>query len=122
MQFRRALRNAETRDVRSRMQVEHYFAWRSQLVIILPDPFPNLGRHDSHHRIGAGVVFGMTSEHLDSQGPLLEVFRLTVERVLNDVAQKGRVLPAVSEAGAGEDALQLLPNRGPFSFRLGQPG
>jgi hypothetical protein len=101
------------------MQVKQHFPGGTQLVIILADPLPNLGGHDSHNRIGTRVVFGMASEHLNPQGSFLEVLRLSIERVLDDVAQKRRVLPAVSEAGTGEDALQLLPNSSPVLFGIG---
>jgi hypothetical protein len=79
-------------------------------VIVLADPFPNLGCHDSHNGIDTRVVFRGAPEHLDPQGSFLEVFRLSVQGVLDDVSQKRWILPAVSEAGASHDALQLLPN------------
>jgi hypothetical protein len=79
-------------------------------VIVLADPFPDLGCHDSHNRIDARVVYRRAPEYLNPQGSFLEVFRVSVQGVLDNVAQKRRILPAVSEAGASHDALQLFPN------------
>jgi hypothetical protein len=90
-------------------------------VIVSADPFPNLGCHDSHNGIDTRVVFRGAPEHLNPQGSFLEVHRLSVQGLLDDVAQKRRVLPTLSEAGAGHDALQLLANSGAFLLGVGHP-
>lgn len=90
-------------------------------MVVLADPLPDLGCHDSHNRIITRVISRVAPEDLNPQGAFFQAVGLSVEGVLDNEAKKRRVFLAVPEAGAGQDAFQLLANSGPFVLSVRVP-
>jgi hypothetical protein len=63
-------REPELREVAPSGKANAEFSFTAQLRIVLFETFPNFGRSVSNDRIPAGVIFGRTPEHHDTQYPL----------------------------------------------------
>ena len=102
--------------VGSKRQIDPRFRLVIGFLIILREPFPNFGRSRPDYGLEIRVIFRISPEHLNSQGPFLQLSRMSIERALDDIAQKCGVSPAVREQRIRQKPFELGLDRGTVDF------
>ena len=92
------------------------------LLIILGEPFPNFGGSGPDDRIEIRVIVRISPEDLNSQGPFLQFSRMSIQRTLDDIAEKVGISLAVLEERIGENPFQLGLDLGASNFGFGHGG
>ena len=89
------------------------------LLVILRQPFANLGHGAPHHVVGRSVIVGRSMEHLNADRPFLEPIATPLQRLIHNELQYGGITPAVVKSVAFKNLFQLLPNLFPLQICLG---
>ena len=92
------------------------------LLIILGEPFPDFGGRRTDYGIEIRVIVRIPSEDLNSQGPFLQFPRVSIQRTLYDIAEKGGIPFAVLEERIGKNPFQLGLNLGASHLGFGHGG
>ena len=81
------------------------------LVIVEQKSLSDFAGGVPNNGVGICVVCRRPIENLDAQSPLLQEIRLSVQGVLDNVLEQGRVSFAVGELWTGQNFLQLAQDR-----------
>jgi hypothetical protein len=100
------------RDVRTYGKLDHELAIVGCVVVVLHQPLANLTRSDADDRVCVGVVGGGAVEDFYADASFFQPGRVTFEGLLYGVGEEGGIALAVAKQGVGEEALQLLADRG----------
>jgi len=94
----------------------------SGVVVVLRETLADFTGGDADDGVGVRVVGRGTVEDFDGNRALFDLLGLPIERLLDDVAQEGRVSLALEEERVREELFHLREDGGFVWFGLGRPG
>ena len=97
-------------NIRAWRQIDPHLAAGASLGIEMRQALANITRRYPHHRVFRRVVSGRTAEQLDPEGPFFEIFKLPVERLLDDVFQQLLPAPAPLKRRTAGNLSHMLPD------------
>ena len=105
----------EFRNVTSGGKLDADLRVMPRLLIILCEPLPHLHGGSADDGILRRVVLRIPAKYRDPEQAFLQSVHFAIEAVLDGEAQQIRVSLAIPEQRTGQDALELVANRGPVS-------
>src|SRR5260370_41351386 len=100
---------ADLRNIRSQRQHDTESGIRTDLLVVVQQPFADITRAYPDDRIFRRVIGRRTPEQLDSERALLQLIEVPLECVFDDVAQEILAAPAPAEYRALHNIAQMFP-------------
>src|SRR5580700_7126194 len=97
MQWMRLLETRKLRNIRPQWQAQPHPGLRSAVLVMLKQPFANVGCRHANNCVLTGVVSGRATKQLHANHALFERFEPTGECLFNDVPDESTSAGATSK-------------------------